>query len=738
MRSKSSLSFMSVLFALVFGGCAVTVSSGEAPPADASAGDVVSDRAPARDPLPDVVTPVGDASVATHIAGDNGLTCAIGGDARVRCWGRYAGFVYSATRDAGDVPTLIPGIEGATALAASSDHACAVVRAGEVRCWGFNTWAQLGLPRENPDDGPAFHSESVRIEGLPPARAVAVGWLHSCALLMDGRVACWGHDGLSQMPVPVSRSVGYTTTPVVAPDVDDVVQLDAHGSNTCARRRDGTLRCWGENAFGESGPRDNSSRVHTIALGGVTDVFAAQVRSFALGADGTVYRWGAVRGTTPGDGLPRAVGTLAGATRIVTLMPKVCALGADGRVRCLAELTDMVEQREVERVIERLAPSREVVVGRRHACAIDLAGGVYCHGENPAGEVGVGTRGNREAPAARAALRAAVRVVRGYESACAITDAGLYCWGGNRAGDVGVGGDPYRAQSVPARVALEGVTDVAAKIDHACAVSHGAVYCWGGNTHGEVSPGGAAVVTTPTRVPLPAVAREVTVGDAFACARTDGGVYCWGDNTRGQVADARYVTSHEPSRVALPGEVARVAAGSAHTCALVRTGEVYCWGYNRSGELGDPRCDARCLERIRGGDAAHARVEIVPQRVAGVTGAQGLAVGGSSCAFDAAGASCWPVGDGVGRVALAGAAFVHSSTGNVAVCARAPGACVTLDGMRAAPAFPPIERFTDLAFDANSGCAINGAREVLCWGDGARGQLGTGDGYYASPVPVRW
>ena len=738
MHSKIGMSFVSVLLSALVGGCAVTVSSGETPPADASAGDAVSERTPMRDPLPDVATPDGAASVATHIAGDNGLTCAIGDDARVRCWGHYTGFVYSATRDAGGTPTLIPGVEGATALAASSDHACAVVGAGEVRCWGFTTWGQLGLPRENPDNGPAFHPESVRVEGLPPARAVAVGWLHSCALLVDERVACWGHDGLSQMPVAVDRSVGYTTTPVIAPDVAGVVQIDAHGSNTCARLRDGTLRCWGENAFGEAGPRTEPGRVHRIALGRVTDVFAAQVRSFALDAQGTIYRWGAPTGTTPGDGVPREVGALAGATRILTLMPKVCALVGDGRVRCLPELTDAVERPEIERVIERLGPSREVVVGWRHACAIDVGGAVHCHGENPGGEVGVGTRGNREAMAARVALRDATKVVRGYDNACAITRAGLYCWGGNRAGDVGLGADPSLAQAVPARVALEGVTDVAARVDHVCAVSDGAVYCWGSNAHGEASPGGPSVVAWPARVALPSVARQVTVGDAFACARTDGGVYCWGDNTRGQVADARYVTSHEPSRVALAGEVVSVAAGSAHTCALLRTGEVYCWGYNHLGELGDPRCDARCLERIRAGDLAHARVEIVPQRVAGVTGARALAVGGSSCAFDAGGASCWPVGDGVGRVTLAGAAFVRSSSGNVVVCARSSRECVTLDGMRAAPAFPPIDRFTDVAFDEGSGCAIDGGGEVRCWGDGSRGQLGTGDGYYASPVPVRW
>jgi alpha-tubulin suppressor-like RCC1 family protein len=735
MRSTWCVVVLSVL-----GGCATTVSGDS----DAAVADAERDGAvpPADvDPVPPRDAPAVTAARASHLAADSHLTCAIGDDGRVRCWGYYTGFVYSTEREAGVAPTIVPGVEGATSLAVSRDHACAVVAAGAVVCWGFNTWGQLGLPRDNPDQGSAFHATAVRVAGLAPARSVAVGWLHSCALLEDATVSCWGHDGLSQLPVAQPRGgAGYSAAPAVAPGVTDVVQLDSHGSSTCARASDGSLRCWGENAYGEDGPRDAGRRVNDIAITRAVDVFTQVGSSYALTADGTVYRWGAPPvGGMAGDGIPRALGVLEGATRIVAPWLSTCALVRGGVVRCLPSSPDHAPSPDMQRIMDALPPAREVSLGFHAACFVDLTGGLYCLGENPRGELGTGERASRSAAEARVALRRVTRVMRGAEFACGLTDAGLYCWGGNFRGDVGVGAVPDTAQPAPARLPLEGVTDMAAYNIHACVVSRGEVHCWGENGHGEVSPGGPAVVTAPTRVALPATAEQVVLGASFACARTAAGVYCWGDDQHGQVGDARFLPTLPPTRIALPGAAVSLAAGSEHACAALATGAVYCWGDNRRQQVTAEYCGARCLARLRSGDIAHARVEEVPVQRTGVAGARALrSAGDVVCALDAMGGTCWPGASGPVRLAVPGARFHGTGLAGTTLCAGAPGSCVAADPTRAVAPLPAVDRFVDLSFDSSSGCAVDGAGDLRCWGDGARGQLGTGDGFLARPVALRW
>ena len=683
---------------------------------------------------------------ASVLVADQLLTCALGDDARVYCWGHYTGFVYSQVRDAGATPTAVPGIEGATALAVSMDHACAVVAGGEVRCWGFNTWGHLGLPRENPDTTDPFHAMPVHIEGLAPARDVAVGWLHSCAVLTDGRVACWGDDGLTEMPVPVAPGgLGtYTATPVIAPDLVNVVQLDAHASSTCARLGDGTLHCWGENAYREDGPEVTGRRINPINLTNPVDVFTTSATSAGIDAMGTVYQWGSLVDLAEGDGLAHVVGSLPGATRVVAFSPHVCALGAGGMVGCIPARTTVVDLPEFEHVVAAAPPARQVAFGYRHGCAIGLDGTLSCWGENPDGEVGTNARGTRTAADAIVALHGASHVTRGFDFACAIAQGGVQCWGGNRDGDVGVGLPPSLPSPAPQRLAIEGtVTDVSARLLHACAVGQGNVYCWGDNGHGEVSLGGPASIGTPTHVMLPAPASTVAVGDSFACAVTTGGVYCWGDDSAGEAGVATWANAIAPTRVALPADVVSLTAGSSHVCAALTTGAVYCWGDNHNGQVGAPICDAHCDAHIQMGDAQHAFVEEVPIPVAGVSGVHRVvALDRATCAFDDAGAWCWRSSGGLARITLAGAAYAGAGGGSgadgVTVCASSPGSCISVTSSVPPVIVAPADHYADMAFDANSGCVISASGELRCWGDGSRGQLGTGDGYYVSPVPVRW
>ncbi|NPA91016.1 MAG: RCC1 repeat-containing protein, partial [Chloroflexi bacterium] len=74
-------------------------------------------------------------------------------------------------------------------VAAGGDHTCALLEDGRVRCWGANGSGQLGNGSTTSSSTPV---DVVNLGGR--AKAIATGWAHTCALLMDGQVRCWGRN----------------------------------------------------------------------------------------------------------------------------------------------------------------------------------------------------------------------------------------------------------------------------------------------------------------------------------------------------------------------------------------------------------------------------------------------------------------------------------------------------------------------------------------------------------------
>ena len=73
-------------------------------------------------------------------------------------------------------------------ISAGSYHTCTLLDDGSIRCWGSNAFGQLG-------DGTTIERTTpitVDLGSGVSAIGVSSGESHTCAVLTDNRVKCWG------------------------------------------------------------------------------------------------------------------------------------------------------------------------------------------------------------------------------------------------------------------------------------------------------------------------------------------------------------------------------------------------------------------------------------------------------------------------------------------------------------------------------------------------------------------
>ena len=131
----------------------------------------------------------------------------------------------------------------------------------------------------------------VKASGVPaPGMAhVSAGGFHSCALLDNGAVRCWGNNSYGQ--APTDRVHSDTTL--------EYVSVDAGVWHTCAVVDDGSLDCWGRNddAHLDSPALEGSLEWAQVSAGGYlggvrTDAESSHSRTCGLVIDGTIRCWG--------------------------------------------------------------------------------------------------------------------------------------------------------------------------------------------------------------------------------------------------------------------------------------------------------------------------------------------------------------------------------------------------------------------------------------------------------------
>jgi alpha-tubulin suppressor-like RCC1 family protein len=205
---------------------------------------------------------------ATHVVAGGHFTCAIVGGGAVACWGDnelgQLGHDFTGDPNCGGqlggpcakVPSTVSGLAGVTQLALGTNHACALLSDRSVSCWGRNEVGELGhdpsLDHCPPPQGAACSIAPVRVPNLSGVTQIALGTYHSCALLHDGTVKCWGMNYWGNLGIGSTDSNVHSTPQTVA-GLSGVQQIGAGDRHTCALLDDGTMRCWGDGFEGQLG-----------------------------------------------------------------------------------------------------------------------------------------------------------------------------------------------------------------------------------------------------------------------------------------------------------------------------------------------------------------------------------------------------------------------------------------------------------------------------------------------------
>nr|BDT29959.1 hypothetical protein BHI3_34250 [Bacteriovorax sp. HI3] len=225
---------------------------------------------------------LGTGVVPAKVGVGENFTCILTTDGRVKCWGAadlgavgtgVGGYIGTSPSHMGDNLQYINFGTGRTAKSISlgGSHACAILDNNKLKCWGFNFYGGLGLG-DTTDRGAAPNQMG---DNLPyvdlgtgrTVKSVAGGGESTCAILDDNSVKCWGDNSFGQLGLGGTnhRGDGANEMGDNLPTVNlgsgrYAVKIASNGANFCAVLDDQSLKCWGRSTSGNLGIGNGSSK----------------------------------------------------------------------------------------------------------------------------------------------------------------------------------------------------------------------------------------------------------------------------------------------------------------------------------------------------------------------------------------------------------------------------------------------------------------------------------------------
>ena len=380
---------------------------------------------------------------------------------------------------------------------------------------------------------------------------------------------------------------------------------------------------------------------------------------------------------------------------------------------------------------------KQLVAGAAHTCGVDLQGDVYCWGAGRLGgpvklktslsfdvlsAYGDTTCGidrskkahcwgaQEETPKAVATAYEFEQIAVGRAHVCGLVGTEAYCWGEGALGQTGQDGLMDSDEPRLVRSESGGRFDLrvlAAGDDVTCGVTiSGQPHCWGSGLSGRLGRAQPEPSARPLLIPGGHSFERLAVADRHVCGvKQDGQVWCWGDNRSGVFAKRPLTLSALPSRIGGNLLFEQVQAHGAFMCGVTRDERLFCWGERGANALGDGRLGFTQAPTPSQEDASALDVVSVGWRH---TCAVLKGMGQALCV-------------GRGQEGQLGRGDTEDFVGRVL---NAPLGL----GLR------------DIAAGHTHACDVSQTGQLRCWGDNARGQLGSGNrfqAFNAQPVSVQ-
>lgn len=360
---------------------------------------------------------------------------------------------------------------------------------------------------------------------VPVLTQVSSGALHSCAILDDGSVSCWGENSNGQLG-DGTRTDHHQPEKAIMPLGRTVSEISSGSYHSCALMDDGSVRCWGSNEFGQLGDGTTLERLTAVSAdlsGGVAlSISAGESHTCAVMEDTSLMCWGDNSNGQLGDG-----------SRSERHTPISVPLGDAG--------------------------VHEVSSGSYHTCAIMADRSLRCWGDNWHGQLGDGSFSDKLSPVdiEIPSNSSAVTVDSGaFHSCVGMNDGSMYCWGYNSYGQLGNGGTTRAGIPMPVPLdSTQSPTDIQVGLFHSCALfDSGEMSCWGDNAYGQIGDGTpiSGGWHLPKTLVLDHEVLSISVGHRHSCAiLTDASLQCWGINSKGQVGDGSTTNRYSPTVIDL-------------------------------------------------------------------------------------------------------------------------------------------------------------------------------------------
>ena len=559
--------------------------------------------------------------LAVISAGEN-YNCAIKYDSTIWCWGQNNyGQIGHGSSSSYSYPTMVdlpPGIS-AKSISAGGYHACIISQNGDLYCWGWNSNGQLGLG--NTTD--SYTPTKVQITGGRSVLAVSAGYAHTCVILDDSSIQCWGDNDYGQIGDGTNDDRNQPTT-VILSGQNGPMQISAGHRSTCALFDDGKLQCWGSNQYGQLGIGSTVDSASPQALTSINhlqayDITVGETNACALFHDGAPRCWGENNygqlgiGSTSTQYQPEIVSGYSTSNNSHSFFAgfnysiPISVAGWNYNSSMIGNSNQNLNWNEDNHILEI---NEGLQVGN-YTVHLSFTNQNNIIHQNVTFEIiytvdifndRISSHSSGMSVIDRPSYNIPIEIETGNDATCFITLNDVnYCQGTGSNGQLGYGSTGSPTTPTKINHFEQPLKSLSMKNRHSCGIDYeNSLWCWGYNNYGQLGIGNTnqyaerQEVTQDLTGKELGIVQQVDVGiNEHSCAIIDFSAYCWGYNNNGQLGDSSYTNRNRPTKVKAPDNArfTDLSLGAYHTCGIIENGSVYCWGYNNRGQLGDNSID---------------------------------------------------------------------------------------------------------------------------------------------------